>query len=164
MIGVARMTEKEKPLEKGIPGRFDYLEHTADVYIVAYGNDLLEMFENAGLGLFETMVNTNQLEPVETRKVESEGFDLENLLYRWLEDLLSLYYIEGIVCREVKVYELTIRRENNEAMYMIRGECIGEVFNPDKHESRVEVKAVTYHLMKIVKDEEKWKAYFVLDI
>lgn len=158
------MAEKEKLLEKGVSGKFDYLEHTADVYIVAYGNDLLEMFENAGLGLFETMVNTSQLEPVETRKVKSEGFDLENLLYRWLEDLLSLYYIEGIVCREVRVHELTIRRGNNETMYTIGGECVGETFNPDKHESRVEVKAVTYHLMKIVKDEDKWKAYFVLDI
>ncbi|RLG79455.1 MAG: archease, partial [Thermoprotei archaeon] len=33
----------EKIIQPGLSGKFDYLEHTADIYIVAYGKDLLEL-------------------------------------------------------------------------------------------------------------------------
>ena len=154
----------EKIVQPGLPGKFDYLEHTADIYIVAYGSNLIELFENAGLSLFESMTNTNRVEPKIVKKVEAEGYDLENLLYRWLEELLILYYSENLMCSEVIVNEISIRRENSELSYNIKGLCRGEAFDPKKHESKVEIKAVTYHLMRIVKDEEKWKAYYVFDI
>ena len=153
-----------KIVEQGIQGKFDYLEHTADVYILAYGGDLIELFENAGLSLFETMTNTRDLELSIERRIHAEGFDLESLLYRWLEELLFLYYSENIMCKEVYVENLCVKREDGDRVYSIDGVCRGECFNPNRHVSKVEVKAVTYHLMKIVKDEEKWRAYFVLDI
>ncbi len=155
----------EKIVEHGIPGKFDYLEHTADIYIVAYGSDLLTLYENAGLALFESMTNTADLEKKIKKEIVSEGFDLESLLYKWLEDLLMLYYSENIMCGEIKVHELSIKRsDENEALYMIKGECIGDIFDPEKYEPKVEIKAVTYHMMRILKDEEGWRAYFVLDI
>ncbi|MCD6300812.1 MAG: archease [Staphylothermus sp.] len=155
----------EKIVERGIPGKFDYLEHTADIYIVAYGSDLLTLYENAGLALFESMTDTASLERKIKKEVTSEGFDLESLLYRWLEDLLTLYYSENIMCGEIKVHELNIERtDENELSYTVEGECIGDKFDPSKYEPKVEVKAVTYHMMRIIKNEEGWKAYFVLDI
>lgn len=154
-----------KLAEKGLAGRFDYLEHPADVYIRAYGNNLIELFENAGLALFETMVKTSDVKQVKKREIVVEGFDLENLLYRWLEDLLTLYYSENIICSKIDVSSMEIIKESSEeVVYKLKGSCWGEPFDPDRHESRVEVKAVTYHLMKIVKDEKSWYAYFVLDI
>ncbi len=156
---------EERVVEKGLEGRFDYLEHTADLYIRAYGRDLLELFSNAGLSIFESMTSTRMLEPRERRDVEAEGFDLENLLYRWLEELLTLYYSEGFMCREVYADEIIIRRVNGEREYRVKGYCIGEVFDPEKHESKVEIKAVTYHQMKIIRSEDGgWRAYYVLDI
>jgi len=155
----------EKIVERGLPGKFDYLEHTADIYIVAYGSDLLTLYENAGLALFESMTNTADLEKKMKKEIVSEGFDLESLLYKWLEDLLMLYYSENIMCGEVKVHELSIKRsDESEILYMIKGECIGDIFDPEKYEPKVEIKAVTYHMMRILKDEEGWRAYFVLDI
>jgi len=154
----------EKIVQQGIPGKFDYLEHTADIYIVAYGSDLLELFENAGLSLFESMTNTSRVEPVIEKKIIAEGFDLENLLYRWLEELLIIYYSENIMCSKITVEEITIKRSNGETTYTIKGVCRGEEFNPNKHESKVEIKAITYHLMRIVKEDGKWRAYYVFDI
>ncbi|WFO75826.1 archease [Desulfurococcaceae archaeon MEX13E-LK6-19] len=155
---------EERIAEKGLPGKFDYLEHPADVYIRAYGKDIIELFENSGLALFETMVDTSKVEPLVEKVIETEGFDLENLLYRWLEDLLTLYYSENLVFSEIIVKEIVIEKKNGDIYYRLRGLCKGEQYNQEKHEPRVEVKAVTYHLMKIVKDENEWRAYFVLDI
>ncbi len=163
------MEDGERIVEHGLEGRFDYLEHTADVYIVAYGSSLLELYENAGLSLFETMTDTTKLAHSVERAVESEGFDLESLLYRWLEDLLTLYYSEGLMCGEIIADEISIKRDcgnrGEGPCYKIKGLCRGEVFDPERHESRVEVKAVTYHMMRITRSGEgEWRAYFVLDI
>ncbi len=150
--------------EPGLPGKFDYLEHTADAYILAYGSNIIELFENAGLALFETMTSTSKIEHRVSREVEARGIDLENLLYRWLEELLMIYYSENIMCGKVSVEKLVITREGDEVDYMVKGVCLGEEFDPERHESKVEVKAITYHLMRILRGEEGWKAYFVLDI
>ena len=111
------------------------------------------------------MTSTRSLKSVERRDLEVEGYDLENLLYRWLEELLTLYYSEGLMCRDVVAEEINIKKSNEEVNYRIKGYCIGEYFDPERHESKVEIKAVTYHQMKIIRDENGlWKAYYVLDI
>lgn len=147
-----------------LPGVYQQLEHTGDVYIKAFGGSLLELLENAGIALFDTMTDIRSLSAVEERGVAAEGFDLESLLYKWLEELLALYYIHNLMCREVRVEELSIRRAEDGELYRARGICRGEKFDPSRHEPRVEVKSPTYSLMRILKAEEGWMAYFVLDI
>lgn len=151
-------------VERGLPGKFDYLEHTADVYILAYGNNIIELLENAGIALFETMTSTDKVMRKVSRNIEAHGIDLENLLYCWLEELLTIYYSENIMCGNIRVDEFIVLRRSNGIDYRVKGLCIGEEFDPERHESKVEVKAITYHLMKILRDENGWKAYFVLDI
>ncbi len=158
------MEYSEKVVKHGLPGKFDYLDHTADVYIVAYGSNLIELFENAGLALFDTMTDISKVQGKEERFIEVNGIDLENLLYKWIEELLTLYYSENLICSKIIVESIEIKRSGEDVEYTLKGRCYGEQFDPERHESKVEVKAMTYHLMRILKDEEKWRAYFVLDI
>jgi SHS2 domain-containing protein len=154
----------DRIVEHGIEGKFDFLEHPADVYIVAYGGDLLELYSNAGLALFETMTDTRRIEGRVKKSIRVEGFDLESLLYRWIEELLTLYYSDNIVCGRV-IASRFIMEDHGEPTCILEGECLGEEFDPGRHEARVEVKAVTYHLMRIIRDEKgRWRVYFVLDI
>lgn len=154
----------EEKVIYSVPGVYDSLEHTSDVYIKARGVDIVELFENSGLALFDTIVNTKTVSGVLEREVEADGFDLENLLYRWLEALLFLYYSENIVCNHISIYELGVRRLNSDLQYYIKSRAFCEKFNPVRHEARVEVKSPTYSLMRIIKTESEWIAYFVLDI
>jgi len=101
------LVNEAKIVEHGLPGKFDYLEHTADVYILAYGENIIELLENAGIALFETMTDTNKINKRVYKDVEAHGIDLENLLYRWLEELLTIYYSENIMCSEIRVNKLT---------------------------------------------------------
>lgn len=155
---------EDRVVEEGIEGRFDYLEHKSDVYVVAYGSNIVELLENAGLALFHSMVNIDSLNPSVERRVEAEGFDLENALYMWLEKLLILYYTENLLCREVVVEKFIVEKVNGELNYRINGLCRGEFFDRNRHVGKVEIKAVTYSLMRIIKSGDKWRAYFVLDI
>jgi len=151
-------------VEKGLPGRFDYLDHMSDVFVVSYGKDIVELFENAGVALFHTMVDINSVETILEKNVVAEGFDLENTLYKWLEELLILYYSEKMICREINIEEIVVKKINDELKYLVRGLCRGEIFDQNKHIGKLEVKSPTYSLMRILKNSNGWKAYFVLDI
>lgn len=139
---------------------FRFLDHTADVYIEAYGRDLKEAFEKAALGMFEVMVNTENVAASEGLRVSVEGNDLQSLLYNWLEELLYLFESKGLVFSEFKVLRIAVE----EGSYRLEAEVRGEKFNPEKHEGRTAIKAVTYSLMEIQEKPEGVTLRFVLDI
>jgi SHS2 domain-containing protein len=139
---------------------FRYLEHTADVYVEVCAKTLERAFELAAKAMFEVMTDTSRVEPVREYVVEDRGFDLENALYRWLEDLLVEYGRFNTVFSEFRVDY--VRTE--EGGYAFRGRALGEVFNSEKHEPRVEVKAVTYSQMEVLNLGDRWILRFVLDI
>ncbi|MEM4853904.1 MAG: archease, partial [Sulfolobales archaeon] len=84
-----------------------FLEHTADAYIEVCGESLERAFELAGLALFEVMTDTSKVEPRVARVIEDRGFDLENSLYRWLEDLLIEYGRSNLVFSQIRVEYIT---------------------------------------------------------
>ena len=139
---------------------FRFLEHTADVYVEVCGSTLERAFELAGRALFEVMTDTSRVEPRVTLVVEDRGFDLENALYRWLEDLLIEYGRSNVV---LSVFRVDYVRRENEG-YAFRATCMGETFDPRRHEARTEVKAVTYSLMEVLESGGRWILRFVLDI
>ncbi len=139
---------------------YEFLPHTADVYVAAYGKTLEEAFANAAKALLEVMTDPNSVEVKTWREIEVEGFDLESLLYNWLEELLFYFDSEGLLFSEVQVEKIT----KEDGKYVLKARVGGEPFNPEKHESRTLVKAATYHLMEILKDEKGYTLKFVLDI
>ncbi len=158
------MKEFEEVLAKlPCPG-FAHAPHTADVLIVARGRSLEEAFEQAALGVYEVITDTSKVEPRVERRVEDTGMDLYQLLYRWIEDLLYYTDSEGLVFSRFKVDEITRRGEGEEAEYVIRARAWGEPFNPEKHPHRTIVKAMTYAMMDIVKENGCWRVQFVVDI
>lgn len=142
-------------------GGFRFLEHTADVYVEVWGDSLGEVLEQAALALFEVMTDTSRVRPERPVEVEVEGDDLMNLLYRWVEEWLYTYEVEGMVFSKFKVHEV---RELEGGGYLARGCGWGEPFDPERHEPRTEVKAMTYSDMSIERVNGRWVARFVLDI
>jgi len=141
--------------------RFEFLEHMADVYIAAYGEDLNEAFENAALAMFETMTNTIDVEPKIEENIEVEGEDEQALLYNWLEELLVRFEVENMLYSKFEV--LSIER-GPDGRFRLKAKAYGESFNPDKHKQKVGIKAVTYHRMEIKKEQNSVVIKFILDI
>ena len=84
-------------------GKFEFLEHTADVLIAAHGQRLEEAFENASLAMFEVMTDTTKIDPVQEETVEVEAEDEYALLYSWLEALLVKFEIKGMLFSKFKI-------------------------------------------------------------
>jgi SHS2 domain-containing protein len=140
--------------------RFRLLEHRADAYIAAYGETMAEAFENAALAAFETMTDTGKVEPRHEETVKVEGFDESSLLYNWLEALLVRFDTDGRLYSKFNVSGI----QKIGAGYRLDAKICGERFDPDRHASRVGVKAVTYHRMEIRKAPDRVEVRFVLDI
>jgi SHS2 domain-containing protein len=141
------------------PG-FTTHEHTADELIEARGRTLEEAFEQAAKAVFEVITDTAKVECKHEIEVEVDGYDLENLLYRWIEELLYYLDTDKIVFSVFKVME--IKRQDDS--YLLKARVCGEKFNPDKHEHRTIVKAMTYAQMNIRREDDCWVLTFVVDI
>jgi SHS2 domain-containing protein len=141
-------------------GRFEFLEHTADVYIAAYGKTLIEAFENAALAMFEVITDTSKVNRIEEDAVNVEAEDEYALLYSWLEALLVKSEMENKLFSKFSIFEF----EENAEGFRIKADVWGEKFNPERHVQKVAVKAVTYHRMEIIQEIEKVTVEFILDI
>jgi SHS2 domain-containing protein len=140
--------------------RFEFLEHTADVYVAAYGISLEEAFENAALAAFEAMTETEKVDPKVEDSVDVEGYDECALLYNWLEALLIKFETTEKLYSKFKISR--IKKTLNG--FRLNGKIWGELFNPEKHPQKVGIKAVTYHQMEILKKPKKITVKFILDI
>lgn len=140
--------------------KFDFLEHTADLYIAAYGGNLAEAFENAGLAMFEAMTDVDKIEPRREEKIEVEAFDEKSLMYNWLEALLVRFEVSGALYSRFKILKI----EKTKDGLRLEARIWGELFDETKHEQKVGVKAATYHQMEIEKKPGKVTLRFILDI
>ena len=140
--------------------KFEFLEHTADVYIAAQGATLAESFENAALAMFEVMTDTEKVSSDIENSVEIEAEDEYALLYSWLEALLVKFEIKNMLYSK---FEISSIKETPEG-FRIQATVWGEKFNAGKHTQKVGVKAVTYHRMEIIKDIDTVRLEFILDI
>lgn len=137
--------------------KFEFFDVTADVGLYAYGKTLEEAFENAALALFEVMTDTSSINPSTRKYIEIESEDSSALLYDWLSELIFLHDSENLVFSRFKI-SITPKEDR----FLLNAKVDGEAFNLDKHESREDVKAVTYHLMDI-KEENGFKLQVILD-
>ena len=134
--------------------RFDLIEHTADIGIKAYGQNMAEAFANAAYGLFSIITDLRKVRKVESKTVELHEKRLEDLLYSWLNYLIYLFDTEQILFKQFDIQEFNLQK--------IKAVCYGEKVNPSRHEMKLGVKAATYYLLKA--DTEKNQVQVIFDI
>ncbi len=139
--------------------RYTFLEHMSDAYIEAYGRDLNEAFDNAARALTDTMVHIHKVRQKIKESFEVKGWDLPNLLYNWLEAVLIKIISEGKVFSS---FDVKVERVNQG--YRLAAIGRGESLDVKKHQLKVEVKAVTYHLMDIRLKNRRVTIRFLLDL
>jgi SHS2 domain-containing protein len=140
--------------------QYEFLEHTADAYVAAYGRNLTEAFENAAVAMFDVMTEVEKVDPLTEDHVEADGEDEQEFLYNWLEVLLVKSEINGMLYSKFKISELN----HDSNGFRLKAKIWGEKFDAKRHLQKVGVKAITYHRMEIVKAPEQVTLKFILDI
>jgi len=140
--------------------RYKFLPHTTDAYIQSVGATFEEALENAGLALFDTMCNLKSISHKQADDIEADGADEVELLYDWLDTLLLKFELEGKVYSKFRV---DLMKAGSSTLH-ISAKAYGETYNRQVHGSKVEVKAVTYHRMEVVREVNSVILRFLLDL
>ena len=138
---------------------YEYLPHPADVRFNAYGSTLEEAFEQAAHAMFHVIIDTAALNPERSVDIKLESVGLENLLYDYLSELLYLFEVEEIVFSQFRVNSI----EKTNGSYILHGKASGENIDLERHSFETEVKAVTYHLLKVTKEKDGYSAHVIVD-
>src|SRR2546428_10305543 len=147
-----------------MPGRvqegYRFLDHVTDAFIEAWGPSLERALAQAGVGFFDTIVDAAKVRPAGEYLLEAEGHDELELVYNWLEELLLGFEIRRTVIAQ---FEFDPIRQSDK-MFYLKTKAKGEVYNPLRHGAKVEVKGITYHMMKISREENLVKIQYLLDL
>jgi SHS2 domain-containing protein len=139
---------------------YKFLPHTTDAYIEAAGSTFEEALENAGLSLFDTMCDLKSISPRIVDSIHAKGADEIALLYDWLESLLLKFELEGKVYCDLHVSPV----KKTAGGLRLNAKARGEPYSREKHSSKVEVKAVTYHRMEVLREDGRTTLRFILDL
>jgi protein archease len=144
----------------GESGGYKFLEHVTDALVEAWGETLEEAFAQAGLALFETMMDTKTVNPKASEEIQTAGHDEKELLYNYLEELLLLFEVKQLALGDFTVSSI----DPTHGEIRLKGKASGELYDRTRHNGKVEVKGITYHLMEIEKHPGKSTVRFLLDL
>jgi SHS2 domain-containing protein len=137
---------------------YKYLEHEADVGILAIGDSLEEAFAEGAKAMFNVMVDIEGVKPEKEIEIECKAKDIPALFIEWLNELINKRDVKEMFFSDFKV---NIKKGND---YELTGKAIGETINLDTHKVKTEVKAATYSGLKFEKKDNKYHLQCVLDI
>ena len=130
VAAVAEVEAPARPLAgERMAGRPSYneIEHTADVGMELEAADLKDAFELAAASMFDLMCDLDSVRHsvCRTVRVRARDADLENMMVRWLTELLYVFESEGLL-----VMYFDIRRLESD---LIEAGVAGEPYDPVRH-------------------------------
>ena len=134
---------------------FEIVDHTADIGIIAHGADLEEMFVNAARAMFSLIIDLNNIDETTCYNTKASGGDWEDLLVTWLNELLYLFDSQLIIFKRFKITSLTHTQ--------LKAKGYGERADPSRHKLKMGIKAATYHMLKVERDDG-FKAQILFDV
>lgn len=139
--------------------RYEFIEHTGDIGIRAYGSTLKELFINAAQGLFDAIADLSTVGMTTQTEIEVSAESLEELMVAWLDELNFRHEVEEIFFGQVKI------REISEAPYRLVAAAYGEPVDFTKHVVYTEIKSITYHQLIVEQTpDNRWLAQVIFDL
>jgi SHS2 domain-containing protein len=135
---------------------YEVFEHTADLGLRVRANDLNSLFAEAGRALFSVIVqDLDQVRPAESVEFAIDGSQTDYLLVDWLSELLFAFE-----SRRLLLCQFSVRVEDTG----LTASALGEPLDDARHRLEHEVKAITYHNLRVQPVGDEWLAEVILDI
>lgn len=140
----------------GTEPAWEELDHPADVRLRIRGQNMTELLENAARGMIQVFLDPDTVEDRDSFSVEAEGEDAESLLINWLQEILFTFDAERFAPCKVEIAALEEGR--------VVGRLGGEEFDPERHGTRTEIKAVTWHDLDLRESEAGLEVTILFDV
>ena len=132
-------------------GRWQEIDHTADLALHIWADDLRDLFVTAARGMFSLIVPLDAIKPEHEATIELEALDVETLLVDWLNELLYLVEVQDIAFALVEIERVSATR----LRATVCGCAVPEYLNY--------VKAATFHNLAVVETSEGYETEIVFD-
>jgi SHS2 domain-containing protein len=136
--------------------KYKVIDHTADICVRVFGNSLEEIFVGSSKAMMEIITDVERVNPSREILIRARGENYEELLVRWLQEILYLHEAKKMVFKD---FEIKIENRTRAV-----GKAYGEKIDLDRHEFYSSIKAVTYHNLKIISSKDKYRVDIVFDI
>ncbi len=135
---------------------YQLIEHTADTGIRVRSFTLAGLFVKAALAIAGLSSRRISFRYPEKHKIEiaQRAADTEELFVNWLNELLSLSAAESLVFEGIKIKQF-------DGKYV---EAIAIGSDMRDYKIDLEIKAATYHQLKIAKAGFMWQAEVIFDV
>jgi protein archease len=135
---------------------FELFEHTADLGLRVTASSLEELLAEAARGLLAMLVaNPDAVRTVQEKTIHLPAEDSSYLLFDWLSELLYAFETDKQL---FSAFELRLNSNRLSAV------CHGEPMDRSRHQMEHEVKAITYHGLKVEQTDNGWRAEVIVDI
>lgn len=135
---------------------YEFFEHTADLGLRIRAPTLDALFAEAAQALFAAIVeDLAAVQPLQQVPVQLARGDREYLLFDWLKELLYRFDAEHLLFSR---FEVQVREDS------MTGSAWGEPLDRSRHELAHEVKAITYHGLRVEQTADGWLAEVIVDI
>ena len=138
--------------------KFEFLKDIAiaDIALRAYGKTREELFENCALALMSCMADVGKIPAKEKKVVSVEGKTDKELLYNFLEELVYIKDVDGLLFGK-----FSVKFSNGSLDAQCSGATIEQIGR--KYMDK-DVKAITMHMFEVKEENGKWVATVVVDI
>jgi SHS2 domain-containing protein len=143
--------------------RYRILDHAADAKLRAFGETLEEAFANAALGTVSLMTDWEKVERRVGHDVRVEGRDLEQLLARFLTEIVFLSDAKAFVLGGVEGPAIEDLGPTGDPAFRLSARFVGDD-RPERYDFHGDVKAITYSEMKIEHGCGPWMLQVVVDM
>jgi predicted NUDIX family NTP pyrophosphohydrolase/SHS2 domain-containing protein len=132
------------------------LDHTADVGFFLQANSVEELYARAAWALFATITDIARVRPSHREEVCVEAADRAALMVSWLSELNFRHATEKKLFSRFEIRSLS--------GCALKAAVYGEAIDPARHALHTEVKAVTFHDLRIEKGNDAWTAQIIFDV
>ena len=135
---------------------YQIIDHTADLGIIVEGTDEENLFIRAAYAMMDLMVKGNFSRKTVIKDVSLQGEDFPDLMVKWLGEILYLFEGDKLIVNSIEIKSISPIKL--ESMLTLTS------FEPEHHQVKREIKAVTYHQISVDKTEDGWQARVIFDI
>ncbi len=135
---------------------YETFDHTADVGLRIRSESLDGLFADAARGLFSVLVaNLEAVQPLDEVSIDLGRDEYDMLLFDWLAELLYTFDVRKLLLSQFDVH---VGDDG------LRATARGEPLDPARHLMAHEIKAITYHELKVEHTDDGWLAEVIVDI
>ncbi len=135
---------------------YEFIEHTADIAVRAWGNDTPAAFAATAQALTHLLTDGADVRGRERVEFRTKSVDREGLLVGMLSELILRFDADGQVCGDYQVHFVSDTE--------LRVEAICEPFNSERHGNGIDVKGVSYHMLEINEEDSRTSIQVLFDV